>query len=201
MAATLLGGPRARAGMLSAAAMLAIVGGLVAAGLALSFYGSSIIADGLEQGAGSVGGAAGGAPVSVSAELGGEEGGGGQRGVFVVQVMDPDAGAGVTARVSGPAGEELAFERVREDSHEGYFDVGGAGAYTLRVDGDGAGATEVLAVIGAVPGTEKFAVGFTGFYLTVAGLIGMGAVGVIAVRARSRRRRERADGGGAAGGP
>lgn len=198
MGATLLGGAGAPAAMLSAAAMLAIVGGLVAAGLALSFYGSSIIADGLEQGAGSVGGE-GGAPVSVSAELGGEGGGGGgggePRGVFVVQVMDPDAGAGVTARVSGPAGEELAFERVRGDSHEGYFDVGGAGAYTLRVDGDGLGSTEVLAVIGAVPGTEKFAVGFTGFYLTIAGLIGMVAVGVIAVRARSKRRRRRADGG------
>lgn len=174
--------------MLSAGAMLAIVGGLVAAGLALSFYGSSIITGDLEQRAGLVGGPDG-APVSVSAELGADAAGA-TRGVFVVQVMDADAGAGVTARVLGPSGEELAFERVEGDSHEGYFDVGGAGAYTLRVDGDGQGGTEVLAVVGALPGTEKIAVGITGFYLIVAGLVGMGAVGVIAVRARSRRRRE-----------
>jgi len=173
--------------MLSAGAMLAIVGGLVAAGLALSFYGSLIITGDLEQRAGLVGGPDG-APVSVSAELGADAAA--TRGVFVVQVMDPDAGAGVSARVLGPSGEELAFERVDGDSHEGYFDVGDAGAYTLRVDGDGQGGTEVLAVVGALPGTEKIAVGITGFYLIVAGLVGMGAVGVIAVRARSRRRRE-----------
>lgn len=176
--------------MPSAAAMLAVVGGLVAAGLALSFYGSSIITGGLEQQAGLVGGPDG-APVSVSAELGaGASAAGASRGVFVVQVMDPGAGAGVSARVLGPSGEELAFERVEGDSHEGYFDIGDAGAYTLRVDGDGQGETEVLAVVGALPGTEKIAVGVTGFYLIVAGLVGMGAVGVIAMRARSRRRRE-----------
>ena len=86
--------------MLSAAAMLAIVGGLVAAGLALSFYGSSIITGGLEQQVGLVGGPGGGA-VSVSAHLE-PAGAGGPAGVFVVQVMDPDAGAGVRASVVGP---------------------------------------------------------------------------------------------------
>ena len=167
--------------------MLAIVGGLVAAGLALSFYGSSIIAGGLEQQAGLVGGPDG-AAVSVAADLG-PGGAGGAQGVFVVQVMDPDAGAGVRARVVGPSGAELAAARVEGGSHEGYFDIAGAGAYTLHVGGSGSGSTEVVAVIGALPGTEKIAVGITGLYLTVAGLVGMGVVGVIAVRARARQRR------------
>ena len=199
--------------MLSAAAMLAIVGGLVAAGLALSFYGSSIITGGLEQAAGSVGGPDG-AAVSVAAYLeppsAGDRGGGGGGpaaaggaaaggGVFVVQVMDPDAGAGVRASVAGPSGAELAGGRIDGDSHEGYFDIGEAGEYELRVRGSGPGSTEVVAVIGALPGTELIAVGYTGFYLIVAGLIGMAAVGVIAVRARARRRRP-SDGGGAGGG-
>lgn len=177
--------------MLSAAAMLAIVGGLVAAGLALSFYGSSIITGDLEQQAGMVGGP-GGAAVSVSAELGpaGEAGAAGSRGVFVVQVMDPDAGAAVRASVAGPSGMELAGGRIEGASHEGYFDIGEAGTYTLRVDGSGSGSTEVVAVVGALPGTEKIAVGITGLYLTVAGLIGMAVVGVIAVRARTRRGRQ-----------
>lgn len=173
--------------MLSAAAMLAIVGGLVAAGLALSFYGSSIITGDLEQQVGLVGGPGAGS-VSISAHL--EPGGaGGPGGVFVVQVMDPDAGAGVRASVVGPSGSELAGGRIEGGSHEGYFDVEEAGAYTLRVEGSGSGSTEAVAVIGALPGTEKIAVGITGLYLTVAGLVGMGVVGVIAVRARAGRRR------------
>ena len=167
--------------------MLAIVGGLVAAGLALSFYGSSIITGGLEQQAGMVGGAA---AVSVSAELAPAAGEAGSRGVFVVQVMDPDAGAGVRASVAGPSGTELTGGRIEGASHEGYFDIGEAGTYTLRVDGSGSGSTEVVAVVGALPGTEKIAVGITGLYLTVAGLIGMAVVGVIAVRARTRRGRQ-----------
>ena len=188
--------------MLSAAAMLAIVGGLVAAGLALSFYGSSIITGGLEQAAGPVGGPDG-AAVSVAAYLeppgagdrGGAEGGA-EGGVFVVQVMDPDAGAGVRAAVAGPSGAELAGVRIDGDSREGYFDIGEAGEYELRVYGSGPGSTEVVAVIGALPGTELIAVGYTGFYLIVAGLIGMAAVGVIAVRARARRRPSSSAGGG-----
>ena len=163
--------------------MLAVVGGLVAAGLALSFYGSSVITGGLEQETGTVGGGA--APVSVSADLGPERGG---EGVYVVQAMDESAGAGVRARIVGPMGGELASARVEGASHEGYFDIGAGGAYTLYVDGTGAGQTDVIAVIGALPETEKLAVGVTGFYLIVAGLVGMGAVGVIAVRSRARRR-------------
>ena len=191
--------------MLSAAAMLAIVGGLVAAGLALSFYGSSIITGGLEQAAGPVGGPDG-AAVSVDAYLeppsGGDRSGGdrsgGDRsgGVFVVQVMDPDAGAGVRATVAGPSGAELAGVRIDGDSREGYFEIAEAGEYELRVYGSGPGSTEVVAVIGALPGTELIAVGYTGFYLIVAGLIGMAAVGVIAVRARARRRPSSSAGGG-----
>ena len=170
--------------MPSAAAMLAVVGGLVAAGLALSFYGSSLIADGVEQKTGTVGG--GGGPLSVSVDLGqGSEG----RGVYVVQVIDADAGAGVNARVSGPSGENLASVEVDGASYEGYFDIDAPGTYTLRVEGGGAGTADAVAVIGQVPPTERLAVGITGFYLVVAGLAGMGVVAVIAARARMRRGR------------
>jgi len=171
--------------MPSAATMLAVVGGLVAAGLALSFYGSSLIADGVEQKTGTVGG--GGGPLSVSVDLG--QGGEG-RGVYVVQVIDADAGAGVHASVSGPSGENLGSVQVDGPSYEGYFDIDAPGTYTLRVEGaGGAGTADAVAVIGQVPPTERLAVGITGFYLVVAGLAGMGVVAVIAARARMRRGR------------
>lgn len=169
--------------------MLAVVGGLVAAGLALSFYGSSLIADGMEQRAGPVGGGEG--PLSVSVDIGpGGEGGEG-RGVYVVQVVGADAGAGVHARVSGPSGEDLARAQIDGPSHEGYFEVGERGTYTLRVEGGGAGTADAVAVIGQVPPTERLAVGITGFYLVVAGLAGMAVVAAIAARAKMRRRKIR----------
>lgn len=172
--------------MPSAAAMVAVVGGLVAAGLALSFYGSALIADDMEQKTGSVGGGEG--PLSVSVALEPHDDGSGG-GVYVVQVIDHEEGAVIHAVVSGPSGGDLDRAQVDGPSHEGYFEVDAPGTYTLRVEGSGAKSVGAVAIIGQVPPTERLAVGITGFYLVVAGLAGMGVVAVIAVRGRMRRGR------------
>lgn len=182
----LLGGRAGGARMPSAAAMVVVVGGLVAAGLALSFYGSSLIADDMEQRTGAVGGGEGPLSVSVMLEPYGEGRGG---GVYVVQVIDYEEGAGIHAVVTGPSGEELDQAQLDGPSHEGYFEVDAPGSYTLLVEGSGADSIGAVAIIGQVPPTERLAVGITGFYLVVAGLAGMAVVAVIAVRGRMRRGR------------
>ncbi len=163
--------------MQKAAVMLAAVGAIIAAGIILSFYGSAIITEGLSRDAGRVDA---GSTLEVAAELGPAGG----EGVYAVQVMEFAEGM-VRASVTGPLGQTLADMEVPSESFEGYFEIADEGTYILRVENAGEG-TDIVGALGHVPDAAKISVAVTGFYLVIAGMIGMAVAGVYIVRNKRR---------------
>lgn len=160
--------------MQKATTMLAVTGCLVAAGIALSFYGSMIITEDLAQSFGNIGD---GETIEVSAQLDPANG----EGVYVVQTESERST--VSAIVLDPSGSQIDMVDVGAKSVEEKFAVTTKGVFTLVVENTGEH-TGVFGVIGHVPDTARFSVGVTGFYLLVAGLVGMGIVGIYAIKNR-----------------
>ncbi|ABK78203.1 hypothetical protein CENSYa_1583 [Cenarchaeum symbiosum A] len=164
--------------MRKAALMLTVVGGIMVAGIALSFFGSSIVVDSLVQATANIGG---GDEMEVSARL--DPGVSGE-GFYVVQTMQFEEGM-VRASVKDPSGAEVAGGMVGSDSHQEQFDLRGGGNYTLVIE-NGGGQSDVVGAIGHVPGEAIVAVGVTGSYLLIAGLVGMAGLAVYIVKSRNR---------------
>ncbi len=160
--------------------MLAVAGGLVAAGIALSFYGSAVVVEDLAQDARRIGGGDG-MEVAVDLDRGGQ-------GVYVVQVIEGADGAEISASVAGPSGRVLASHEGGEDAPaEEHFNAEEGGRYVLTVRNSGEEA-DVAGAVGLVPDAAKFSVGVTGFYLVLAGMACMAVIGVTAIFARRRER-------------
>lgn len=164
--------------MQKAATMLALVGGLIAAGIALSFYGSMIITEDLTQAVENIGQ---GGTLEISAELDPSVN---SEGVYVVQVMEFTEGT-VSVSLVDPLGSQIVSKVVETESLEEQFEITNSGTYTMTIENAGEN-TDVVGVLGHVPDTAKFSVGVSGFYLLVVGLIGMGIVGIFVVKNRKR---------------
>lgn len=164
--------------MQKSATMLAVVGGLIAAGIALSFYGSMIITEDLSQAVENIGE---GTIIEITAELDPVVN---NEGVYVVQTMEFREGM-ISVRVVDPFGSEIISKIVETESLEEQFEITTSGTFTLIIENAGEH-TDVVGVIGHVPDTAKFSIGITGFYLLVVGLIGMGVVGIYVVKNRRR---------------
>ncbi len=155
--------------------MLAVVGGLIAAGIALSFYGSMVIIEGFVQDTKDIGG---GEEMTIVAALDPKIS---AEGIFAVQVMPPKDT--VSATVRDPAGRQVAAGKIVEGSLEESFEVSAAGEFTLAIENSGED-TYVAGALGHAPGTGKILVGAAGFYILIIGLVGMGVVGIYAVKSR-----------------
>lgn len=164
--------------MQKAATMLAVVGALMAAGIALSFYGSMIITEDLTQAVENIGE---GKTLEISAEMDPNVN---DEGVYVVQVMEFEEGM-ISARIIDPIGSQIISKMVESESIEEQFEITTGGTFTLIIENSGE-YTDVVGVIGHVPDTAKFSVGVTGFYLLIVGLIGMGVIGIYVVKNRRR---------------
>ncbi len=164
--------------MQKAATMLALVGGLIAAGIALSFYGSMIITEDLTQAVENIGQ---GGTLEISAELDPSVN---SEGVYVVQVMEFTEGM-ISVSLVDPLGSQIVSKVVETESLEEQFEITNSGTYTMTIENAGEN-TDVVGVLGHVPDTAKFSVGVSGFYLLVVGLIGMGIVGIFVVKNRKR---------------
>lgn len=158
--------------------LLALVAGLIAVGIALSFYGSMIITEDLAQGVENIGE---GGTLEISSELDPSIS---NEGVFVVQVMEFQEGV-ISARVVDPFGSQIISMPIGTESFEEKFDISSKGKFSLIIENKGE-FTDVVGVIGHLPDTAKFSIGITGFYLLVVGLIGMGVVGIYVVKNRKR---------------
>ena len=159
-------------------ALLAGMGALAVGGLALSAWGNQLLFEDLAGERGEIG--AGGS-LAVKSHMGQS-----QKGVFAVEVADPDPGV-IRATVSGPGGGRIAEEAVDGGAFEGYFDAGAGGEYTLTVENAGGGAKRVAGYIGPEPDASKRAVAFVSMYVLVVGLVGMPAAAAYAVITRKRR--------------
>lgn len=147
--------------------MLAVVGAVVAAGIALSFYGSILITEDLIQETGFVGA---GETLEVAARLDPLVS---MDGVYVVQKMGEGR---ILADLMDPSGVLIESEYFESESIERFFEIESAGTFTLVVSSEG-DRVEVVGVLGHMPESGLISVGVTGFYLVLAGLVGMALVG------------------------
>ena len=164
--------------MQKAATMLAVVGGLIAAGIALSFFGSMIIVEDLTQDVGNIGE---GSTLEISTELDPKIN---DEGFYVVQTMQFSEGM-ISARVIDPFGSQMISKIIETESYQEQFEISAEGTYTLIIENSGEH-SDVVGAIGHVPDSTKVSIGITGSYLLIAGLIGMGVVGIYLVKNRRR---------------
>lgn len=164
--------------MQKAATMLAVVGGLIAAGIALSFYGSMIIVEDLTQSVDNIGE---GETLEISVELDSETN---DEGFYVVQTMQFKEGM-ISASVVDEFGSQIISKVIESESFQEQFEISSSGTYTLIIENSGEH-SDVVGAIGHIPDSVKVSIGITGSYLLIVGLIGMGVVGIYAVKNRRR---------------
>lgn len=160
--------------------MLLTATGLLAAGLALSFYGSQVVTEGLITETGIAGPEQ---SMRITVEL---DPGVAGTAVYVVQVMSLE-GSQVSANIADPLGTQIEKTDIDRDSYESRFEITDAGPYTLTISNPGQ-ATEVVALLGHMPGTEAFSIGFTGFYILLAGLAAMVVLTIYAIKGKRQLR-------------
>ena len=166
--------------MNKASLLLAVAVGLLIAGLAMSFYGSQLVTEGLSSGTGTI---TGDRQMEIAAEL---DPAVGRTAVYVVQVMDFE-GTEISVTVEDPLGIEILSADVDRDSYEDRFDVVDSGTHRLVVQNAGA-ETEVAVVLGHMPDTEALSVGITGFYVLLMGLVAIGALTIHVIRQKRSSR-------------
>jgi hypothetical protein len=165
--------------MQKASIFLLVVGILIVVGIALSFYGSQIVTEGLETSetdleAGSI--------LEISAKLDPSIS---DKGVFVVQIMEFKSST-IDARLFDSYDSQIVSKTIEKESHEEQFDITAAGQYKLIIENKGIEKYHVIGVLGHLPDKSKFAVGLTGFYILLVGLVGIVGVGVYAIKNRKK---------------
>jgi hypothetical protein len=158
--------------------ILVLVGGLLTAGIILSFYGSQVITEDLVQVDGSI---SNGESLETVAELDPEIN---NVGVYVVQTMNFNQGD-ISVKIFDPSGSQIISKTVEIESFEEQFDISTKGDFRLIIENAG-DSTEVIGVIGHLPDTAKFSIGVTGFYLLVVGLFGMVGLGIYVAKNRRK---------------
>lgn len=160
-------------------ALIALVGGLIAAGIVLSFYGSQIITEDLSQKDAMV---RAGDSLEITSDLDFDAT---NTGVYVVQIQNFEEGA-IYAKVFDPLGTEIVSSAIDKESFEERFGITLGGTYRLLIENRGQDDAQIIGVIGPMPDPSKLSLGLTGFYILVVGLIGIVGVGIYAVRNRHK---------------
>ena len=165
--------------MQKASILLLVVGILIAAGIALSFYGSQIVTEGLETSETDLEpGSILEIPVKLDPLVS-------DKGVFVVQIIDFKSST-IEARLFDSFDNQIVSKTIEKESHEEQFDVTTEGQYKLIIENKGIEKHHVIGVLGHLPDKSKFVVGLTGFYILLVGLIGIVGVGVYAIKNRKK---------------
>ncbi|GKS67165.1 hypothetical protein YTPLAS73_07120 [Nitrosarchaeum sp.] len=153
-----------------------IVGGIVCAGIVLSFYGNQVIFEDLIKGEGQI---KVGESLIIPVELDNKET---QNGIYAIQIIDSKD---VKAKILDPFDVEIESQSVNED-FEGRFKIITSGTYKLVVENTNEKEVKIFGVIGPEPDAGKKALGFISLYVLIVGLIGMVIVPIYAIKNRKR---------------
>ena len=159
--------------------LLIIVGGLVAAGIVLSFFGNQMIFEDLAKAEGDV---KFGSQLEVSIDL---DEAINKNGIYAVQILNFKEDT-FTASVNDPFGIEIISQPINKEVFEGNFDIVSSGTYVLIVKSNDQGESRVYGVIGPEPDVVVKSVGFISLYILVIGLIGMAGVAIYAIKNRRK---------------
>lgn len=159
--------------------LLVIVGGLVAIGIVLSFYGNQVIFEELAKEEGDI---KFGEDLRVSIELDESIS---KTGIYAIQILNFKEDV-FSAKVYDPLGIEIESQTINEEVFEGNFDIISSGEYQLVVKSTEQEESRVLGVIGPEPDAGVKSLGFISLYILIIGLIGMVGVGIYAIKNRRR---------------
>ena len=160
---------------------LAIVGGLLAVGIALSFYGAQLTTQDLISNEGII---KQGEFLEIQAELDPAKS---ETGVFVVQVLN-FKDYEITAKISDPLDYEILSKSIDEDSVEQRFEISSKGTYKLIIENSSPEDIQMMGVMGHMPDKGTLSVGITGFYILIVGLVGIVGVGIYVIRSKRKEK-------------
>ena len=160
---------------------LAIVGGLLAVGIILSFYGAQLTTQDLVSDEKII---ESGEILEIQAELDPTKS---ELGVFVVQILDFKQGE-ITAKISDPLDYEILSKSIDKDTIEERFEISSQGIHKLIVENSSPEDVQIMGVIGHMPDKGTLSVGITGFYILIVGLVGVVGVGIYVIRTKRKQK-------------
>lgn len=155
--------------------LLIIMGGILAAGLVLSFYAAQWTTENLSRGDDIL---SGGESLEIISELDPLTS---QTGIFAVNILDFEESK-ISVKVFDPIDTQIISKVIEMDRYQETFEVLIEGSHRLVIENTGLEESQVFGAIGHMPSENVTYLNYAGFYLLIAGLIGMGAVGVYAVK-------------------
>lgn len=160
---------------------LLIVGVILGAGIALSFYGAQLTTQNLVVKDESI---VPGSSVEVTVELDPEII---ETGVYAL-LFDDFKENSISISVYDPLGSEIVSSIAEKESSEERFEIVSSGVYKLKVENIGNEETYIVTGLGYMPEAGTLSVGITGFYLVIVGLVGIVGVGFYAVKNRRKNK-------------
>ena len=160
---------------------LVIVGGLLATGIILSFYGAQLTTQDLIVNEGIV---RLGESFEIQAELDPTKR---ETGVFVIQILDFTDNE-ITAKISDPLDYEILSKSFDKDSIEESFEIASKGTYKLIIENSSSEDIQIMAVIGHMPDKGTLSVGIIGFFILIVGLVGIVGVGIYVIRTKRKEK-------------
>jgi membrane protein DedA with SNARE-associated domain len=145
--------------------ILLIGGTLVAAGMIISYYGSTLTTQDITKAEGLL---KDGLPIELTKEL---DPAIKDVGAFVVLVQSFEEGK-IMATVFDPSGAQVASKTIEQDSTEEQFEIKTKGAYKLVLENSG---PEISATVGLTHMPEKLflALNVLGFWVIISGFVGL----------------------------
>ena len=85
-----------------------------------------------------------------------------------------------------PNGTTIIVSPINERSFEEIFEITNMGTHTLVIEANSDNVINVVGGIGHVPDSSLYSISMTGFFMLLAGMIGVLVVGIILVRERKK---------------
>lgn len=158
--------------------VLFVAGGLVAAGMLISFYGSAIITQGVTITDGMVSQSS---PLELSRQMDPTIA---ETGIYVVHTQS--AGKTMSVRVLDPFGNQIAAKSIDEDRTEEPFDVSSSGEYRMILESTNSDEVQALIGLSHMPDKSVVALNIFGQAALVSGFVGVGIAVIYAAKSRKR---------------
>ncbi len=160
---------------------LVIVGGLIAGGIILSFYGSQLTTQNIIVKEENI---LPDSAVEVSIELDPSVR---ETGVFAVVVLENFEEGTISVSVFDPLGSQIISKIAEKESTEELFEVTSGGTYKLEIKNSGLEESKVVVGLGYMPDEATQLIGVMGSSLLIVGLIGIVGIGVYSIRNRQKK--------------
>ncbi|CDI05187.1 hypothetical protein [Candidatus Nitrosotenuis uzonensis] len=158
--------------------VLFVAGGLVAAGMVISFYGSAIITQGVAITDGLVSQAS---PLELSRQM---DPAVAKTGIYIVHTEL--SGVTMSVRIFDPLGNQIVSKTIDEDRTEEQFDLSSKGEYRMVLENIDSQETRALIGLSHMPDKSIVALNIFGQAAIISGFVGVGIAVIYAVKTRRK---------------